>query len=354
MKKTILIVLSVVILGILFIKEDLGVTDNEIVNKNASKKNSINIRVKSFKVKTFYQTINIFSTTKPAMQALLMTKAKGVISAINVKEGEYVKKGDIILEIESSDLESSKVASLKEIDRLVFELKSAQVLFDNGVGTLLNIKKIEAFLSHAEYLLESIKKEIRNTKVISNFNGYVQNFNYFVGDYLSLGISVAELVNLSHIEVEAFISQKYIRNLKVNDSVDILTDGRELKGKISYISKHSTDDTHTFKIKVISSKYDNLISGTTATLKMNLKKLHGIQVPPYLMLLSKNGYDFKIKTVFRERVISEDIVPIQSGDSGMWVSIKSKALGDELKLITIGHLSVNDGDLVNYKAEEVD
>jgi RND family efflux transporter MFP subunit len=135
----------------------------------------------------------------------LAFRVAGPILNIYVKEGSYVKEGDLIAEIDPRDYQTQyNVANAQytqvkaETDRVV-EMYNRKSVPDNDCEkAVAGEKLVTAQLSHAE-------NQLRDTKLYAPFAGYIQEINFQKGEMINAGMPLATLINLDLYKIEVDI-----------------------------------------------------------------------------------------------------------------------------------------------------
>lgn len=206
----------------------------------------------------------------PYEQARMASRAQGVIGSIK-REGDIVKKGDVVMELEN-DMERLQVEQQRHIlDLRTFEWKSAEKL-RGGISQTeseekrMNLEVAKVQFAQAEQLLE-------RRKVIAPFDGVVSEKLREVGEAVDEFIPVLFLVNLDHLYLEVFLPATRIREIKEGQPVAVSVadlPGRIFEGKVDKLSSVVSAASGEFKVRILISNSDRaLVSGTYATAQIN-------------------------------------------------------------------------------------
>jgi RND family efflux transporter MFP subunit len=135
----------------------------------------------------------------------LAFRVAGPIQAIRVKEGSFVKKGDLIAEIDPRDYQIQVDVAQAQYEQVkaetsrvteMFNRKSiAGIEYDKAVS---GEKMVNAQLNHAEH-------QLADTKLFAPFSGYVQNINFEKGEMINAGMTFATLISLNTYKIEVDI-----------------------------------------------------------------------------------------------------------------------------------------------------
>ncbi|HTN05602.1 efflux RND transporter periplasmic adaptor subunit [Agriterribacter sp.] len=142
----------------------------------------------------------------------------GLVKAIYVKQGDYVKKGQLLLKLDDAmaqkqiDQLNSQLAYAKDI------LKRQQNLWDQHIGT-------EVQLLSAKNNVESIDKQIATAKEQSSFSnvyaelsGVAETVNVKVGEFFQGGPQM-RIVNTNDLKIVAQVPENYLDRVGVGSKV---------------------------------------------------------------------------------------------------------------------------------------
>jgi RND family efflux transporter MFP subunit len=142
----------------------------------------------------------------------------GLVKAIYIKQGDYVKKGQLLLKLDDAmaqkqiDQLNSQLAYAKDI------LKRQQNLWDQHIGT-------EVQLLSAKNNVESIEKQIATAKEQSSFSnvyaemsGVAETVNVKVGEFFQGGPQI-RIVNTNDLKIIAQVPENYLDRVGVGSKV---------------------------------------------------------------------------------------------------------------------------------------
>jgi membrane fusion protein (multidrug efflux system) len=205
--------------------------------------------------------------------ANLSSQVAGIVSAIHFTSGADVKKGDLLLELQSADdvarLEALKAnASLARItyerDRaLVKNNAVSQQTVDTDLG---NLKNAEALVAQQQALVDY--KSIR-----APFAGRLGIRQVDLGQYLGAGTAFVTLQQLDPIYVDFFLPQQALAQIKVGQAVTAKVDtypNETFAGKILAINATVDPVTRNIQIRaILPNADDRLLPGMFATVDID-------------------------------------------------------------------------------------
>ncbi len=184
---------------------------------------------------------------------MLAPKVSGYIVQVNITEGQKVKKGDILIQIDERDYENAlkqsrgDLASIearkrdaeKNYRRLVDLLAQnavSQQQFDTSTAQYNDVKaKYEAVLS----AVSQAELNLSNTKIKAPSDGFIAKKSAEVGQLASPGVPLIGFVDAGERWIVANFKETEIEAIKLNAKVDINVDAitsRSFEGKVENIS----------------------------------------------------------------------------------------------------------------------
>ncbi|WP_250451109.1 HlyD family secretion protein [Caballeronia sp. ATUFL_M2_KS44] len=175
----------------------------------------------------------------------------GAVVQLPVRDNQYVKKGDLLMEIDPSHYQiaveqaeanvAARAAELRmrradaarraDMDSLVVSREARE----NASQTA---STAAAQLQQAQAALDAAKLNLARTKVYSPVDGYVTNLNVYRGDYATVGTAKLAIVDSHSFWVYGYFEETKLPHVRVGDSAQIrLMSGGELKAHVESISR---------------------------------------------------------------------------------------------------------------------
>ncbi|ASK79806.1 hypothetical protein CF386_12260 [Paraphotobacterium marinum] len=228
------------------------------------------VTVMSASQKVFPLSIDAQGIVISGQNLMLTSKTSGTIKKIYVKPGQYVKKGDLLVQIDDS----------KEIEALQNREQAFQTanknynryekLVKSGVVSLSDVEdKLDKYKDTISLLAEA-KKDLQDTKIIAPFSGQIgliantkttNNNNDTIlteGSYVEVNSEIVSLSNNQEQFIEYSIPQKYRQDLFIGQKVSFEdSNGHKINSKVSYISPNISPDTNAYKLRAPIPQQDN-------------------------------------------------------------------------------------------------
>jgi RND family efflux transporter MFP subunit len=169
--------------------------------------------VSSFEIKAkiFNSYIEAQANLKTRKNVLILPEFQGTLEQIFVSEGQKVKKGQLLAEINDSGLK-------EQVDQLIIQANFAKEnferterLWNNNIGSEIQYLKSKTDFESSQKMVEQMKDRLSKTKIYAPFEGEIDEIISNQGSNLIPGVSqILRLVNLDKIYAEASVSEKYI------------------------------------------------------------------------------------------------------------------------------------------------
>lgn len=240
-----------------------------------------------FCINLFASQLELSGTVISDNEKIITSRNMGFIKEVYVNEGSSVKKGDILYEIDSSNIDSNK----KEIE-LNLQIQENQL--QNIELNYGRYKRLQAQDLVSKYEVEQLELNMQNLKNMINITKAKQKEINAQYDYLKIkapndGLIIKKMVkagemampsvptfiltDLSKLLIKADISEANLNDLKINQEVDIEISSQNLKtkGKIVAIIPNSVGMTHSFVIKISFNKESfNIYPGMYSKISINI------------------------------------------------------------------------------------
>jgi membrane fusion protein, multidrug efflux system len=266
------------------------------------------------------------------------------VKAVYIKEGQFVKKGQLLLKLDDAIMRQSVVATKQQLEGIRTQLGYAKNIYqrqknlwDQGIGTEVqlisaqtNVTGLENQLSAAGEQVKTMQEQLNTANVYSDVSGVADVVNIRVGETFSgMGATGAQIkiVNTSSLKVVTNVPENYLTRMHKGSQVQIT---------IPDVNKKINSS-----ISLISQSIDPLQRGFVAEAK----------IPYDARLKPSQSAVVKILDYAAANVVVIPINVVQSDETGkyVYVQIKSsngKKLAHRL-IVVIGEVY---GEMVEIKA----
>ncbi len=257
---------------------------------------------------TIVETVSATGKIQPEIEVKISSEVSGEIIELPVKEGQLVKKGDLLVKINPdlytsgfnrtvSNLSGTK-AGLAQAEAQLTEAKSNydrnKSLFDKGIISKSEWDKIassyavakanrqSAFynVQSANATVSEAKDNLGRTTIFAPADGTISMLSVELGERVlgtqqMTGTEILRVANLNNMEVEVDVNENDIVKVSVGDSARVEVDAylkKQFKGLVTSISNSASssltaDQVTNFKVKIriVKESYNDLLEGKPDT-----------------------------------------------------------------------------------------
>jgi len=242
---------------------------------------------------------------------ILKSEVPGRIKALNVEEGQHVKKGDLLVKLDDQEyilnLDSAEAERLKNLSELLLEsqfseqaditqtidrekLDKAEQEYESNrqlyredkiteeeldeayrIYELVLIesgqKKEEIIaaakgLTQSEISVKRVRLNLEKTNIRAPFSGIIADMKITLGEHVSGATELFTLVNIDRIQVHATVLESEIGKIKLGREVELRFSAypdRIFKGSVKAISPIVNPEDKTCKVVIAASNPDEEI-----------------------------------------------------------------------------------------------
>lgn len=239
--------------------------------------------------------------------------------------GDYIKKGSLLYDIYSEDLNNAKQEYILALDRRKAFTTETVIDFDQLIQSARN-KLLLWGLSEAQINeLANSKKATPTTTFYSTASGYITQLEIREGDYVMEGGTIVKLADLSTLWAEAQVYTSQLSEINSNSVATVQLpdfDNKEIKGRIEFVNPEINPDTRINLIRVsIPNAGNQLKPGMPAYVLLKSPQRQSLTLPIDAVIRDGKGATVWIQTgknTFKSVMVqtgleSDDRIEIKSG-----------------------------------------
>jgi len=286
----------------------------------------------------------------------------GQVKQIFVKEGDVVRKGQLLLQLDDAIMKQSLVAAKQQLEGIKTQLAYAKNIYERqnnlwekGIGTEVqlisartNVATLENQLKSAEEQVKVGSEQLNTAAVRSDVDGIAETVMVKVGELFS-GMGQIKIVNTNNLKVLSIVPENYLTRIHKGTPVvvSIPEANKTINSTISLIGQTIENTQRGFTVEAKIPADGVLKPNQSVVMKiLDYAAANAVVIPvntvqsdennKYVYLMGKSA-DGKIIATRKTIVLGEvysDIVEIKSGLTG----------GEQL--ITSGYQNLYEGQLV--------
>lgn len=298
----------------------------------------------------------------------MRAKVSGYLAKRNAVDGQHVKRGDVLFELDETDFKLSveKALAHEQVARASLDLANTEYqrvlnLFNNNaiskqeLDTALanrSIKRAEHL--SAQTMLKQERQLLSDSKIRATYNGIVGVSNVQPGDLIQAQSTVlARLTKMDPLWVEVGVSETQYKALfgddKANGALAFTVAGKAFEAPITFQASEVDPTLGTITLRAEFANADHAVTpGMFVQVSVIGKMRNGVVKVPQRAVM--NGTDGQYVYVMSEGTAQIRPVVASEWDAGFWVIEKGLSTGDQV--ISSGHMKLRPGAQVILKPAE--
>ncbi len=198
-----------------------GQKNNTAGNKTGANDEALLVEVKTVSPELFEHHFTVNGSVEAVEDAFISPELGGQVKAVHVKEGQRVRKGQLLVSLNSDVLNSSiaEVESGLELATTLYERQKG--LWEKKIGTEIQYLQAKTNKESLESRLKALKAQLKMNKIQSPIHGIVDEVFQKVGELAVPGLQLMQVVNLKKVYINADVSESYLAKVHKGDTVGV-------------------------------------------------------------------------------------------------------------------------------------
>ena len=315
--------------------------------------NAISVSIKELTTEYFAHYFEATGEVEAVKEAYISPEINGQIKRIYVKEGDFVKKGQLLASLNSAVMYNN-LAEL-EIQLVLADtlFQKQKQLWKQNIGSEVQFLQAKTTKESLERSIKTLKSQIAMSNVRAPFAGIVDRIFQKEGELGTPGMRIIQLVNLSTMYVKTDLSEKYLKDISQRDSIIITFPSYpDIKIRTTVYQKGNIIDQNnrTFTIKARINNIKNQIKpNLLAVIRLqDYNTPEAILVPTMIINQDINGFFlYCVKQNEKgKNMAKKTYVEIGRADNINTIITSGLQKGD--RVIIGGYNLVRDGSEIKY------
>lgn len=329
------------------------------------------VKVFTVKRERVPQLLEFTATLEPRQEALIVPRVSGLIERVYVREGDWVKKGQVLAQIEKTDFELAlrqALASLKEaeisyeqakrdFDRYKELLEGRVISQREFEGVKVQYELASARLERAKASYEEAKRALEETTIRAPFSGVVTEKLKEEGERVRSGLpgqeaALLRLQDISTVMAIGHLPQVEMGRVKAGMEAELEVDAfpeRSFKGRVVLVNPMVDPQSRSFMVKVeVPNPQGLLKGGMFARVKVLLGEKEALIVPREAVLREEGLWVYHCFVLKGETIERRTVEP---RFTPFWYVEVERGLREGEKVVVEGHQGLLGGERVVVKGE---
>ena len=331
------------------------------LNKLNRKLNSLNKDkntplITTFKAheEVFTHFIELQGNVQTKQNVLVYPEVPGILKKVFVKEGQQVKKDELLAIIDDGGLAQQVLLSEanEQLAKTTFERQKR--LWSEKIGSEIQFLQAKTSYNSQKNVTNKLRQQLSKFTINAPFSGIVDDVFKEKGTVVAPGqrSELFRIINLSKMYIETDVPENYITSITNNKMVEVNFPilGKTVSSKIRQVGNFINPTNRSFKIEVGIPNQDlDVKPNLTAKLKLNdYTNKNAILIPQSIISENSKGQQFiyVVKDKKENNLGIAERLVIETGKTqGDFIEV-TKNLTPDTEIIMEGARSVNNGQVV--------
>ena len=307
---------------------------------------SVRVITLAVEPKKLEDRINLPATVEPYENLWVKAEVPGQVVDIFVDEGQVVKKGQVLAEIDNRDYVSRLERIEANFKLAISDHERMSKLARDRIATVTDLEKVDTRLKDLKAQLTEAKLALSRTKITAPISGRLNQITAKIGDWMGVDKPVAQILQYDQVKVTVGVPESDVASVfdlnKANILIEALGDRRVLGEKI-FLSRQPRTLARLYDLELSVKNPDGrILPGMFARVELIKKVYEGaISIPLYAIIMRGNESFVYIERdhIAKKRAVKLGIL------SGWQIQVKS-GLNPGDRVIVVGHRFLDEGQNV--------
>ena len=249
--------------------------------------------------KEFTTYVELQANLKSRKNVVILSEFQGALKNLFVREGQLVKKGELLAEINDSGLKEQLDQMLIQANYTKDNFDRVKRLWEKNIGSEMQFLKAKSDFETNNKMVEQIRDQLSKTKIYAPFDGEIDEIISNLGSNLVPGSPILRVVNLDIIYAEAQVPEKYVSSIELGTEalVSIPLLNKEITSKIVQSGNFINPNNRTFRVEApVENKDKRIKQNLNARIKIkNYSNIKALVVPLRVIREDASGRPFIYK-----------------------------------------------------------
>jgi len=268
---------------------------------------------------TFVIWVEATGRATPRRTAPLHAEVAGSVIEAPGREGRYVREGDVLARLDTTLYQLRVRQARAQLARAQADLQD-KILFDDEIddpedrAERERLARIRVGLDEREALLEEAEYELAKTRIVAPFSGRIANMAVSLGSRVRAGDSIATIVDLSQIEIDAEVLHTELPLVAVGREATVTfaaLPGQVFRGRVISVNPLIDPDSEAARVTVrLANPRSQIIPGLPGVVRIAGRQLEDRTFVPKVAIVERD----RRQVIF----VFEPVEPGSATGSAQW------------------------------------
>jgi membrane fusion protein (multidrug efflux system) len=318
---------------------------NELGKKDTVK--SIDVGTVTITPGNFTNYVDLQGHIDAQDNVMAYSQSPGVITALNVRAGDHVGKGQVLVQLDNSVLNQQIAQAQTQVSLNKTLYDRQKNLWDQKIGTEVQYLQAQTALQSSEKQVSSLRQQANMYRITAPISGTIDQMDLKLGQVIQPGQNGIRIVNTDNLKVKADVPESYATDINQGDNVKVvIPDANDsLMLKVTFAAKVIDPGSRSFGIEIKLPQSKALRPNMTVTIRIaDYSKKNSLSVPlkaiqhsdtSTFVFVNQNGIakrqPVKIGNTYGGK--SEVINGLSNGDQVVTEGASDIEAGDKLRVL---------------------
>ena len=290
------------------------------------------------------QDVTYTSTVQAFVKNNIVPQAGNRIKKINVEIGDFVKKGQVLAEMDMTQLQQAEL----QLANNEIEYNRLKALYEAGGLSKSDLDAIEMAYKVSRTSYENL---LENSILTSPIDGVITARNYDVGDMYAMSAPLFTVEQIKPVKLLVAVSESDYSKIKKGDDAVITADavpGKTFYGKVTRLYPTVDPATRTVTVEVqVANNYNTLRPGMFTRVKLNFGTNKSVVIPDVAVVKQQGSGERFVYVLNSDGTVNYQPVVLGRRLGAEYEVLEG--IQDGAKVVTGGQLRLKDGIKVVVK-----
>lgn len=292
---------------------------------------------------TISNRINLPGSIEAWNELEMTAKISGTVEEVVVNEGDTVREGDVLIQIESADYRIALERAQAAYKLAQADYQRDKTVYAKGVIPPAELEARETRMATAKADLDNAQLMYERTTIKAPIDGVVRRLDAKVGIFLGVGDPVGKILQIDRVKAVIGIPESDVTAVRGLDSVEVTIkalDDLKVRGRNHFISSSPETMARLYRLELELDNSDHLIlPGMFARADLVKQSRDQALTIPFYSIISRNNEQY----VFVENDGVVEKRHVTTGIMEQWMVEITEGLEPGEHVVVEGHRDVEDG-----------
>ena len=256
------------------------------VESSANSLPPVAVRAQVAESKSRVATEDEVGTVRAKLHAVIEAKVSGKIEQMLVAPGQNVKAGELLVQLDASEVQAQLDQALAVRQQAESDLKRATDLIQQKILSQSEFDSAQSKFRVADAAAAQARTLLGYTKIVAPFAGVITRKDADVGDLAAPGKALLEMEDARNLRLEADVPEAVIGRIALGDKLSVRVSGvtNALEGVVSEIAPSADPNSRTFLVKLDLPPTPGLRAGQFGRVAVPVGETSALRVPASAVL----------------------------------------------------------------------